>query len=147
MKKKIALALTVFCALNNSAYANTSDCVLKQAREKVIKQYVTDLQKADYKDITQLFEKDGFVISTGAGKVNAKDFFYSFLSNVISANTEFHQVFADNENRLAARFHFSFKFKDGDAGDGEYMDEYVFSPSSKKLAEVYMFENLKKVDG
>ena len=48
-----------------------------------------------------------------------------------------------DQNRFAARFHFKFKLKDGEEGNGEYIDEFVFTEHSTKLSAVYMFENLK----
>ena len=124
------------------------DSHLREARHQVVAQYITNLKNADYKNMVQLFEKNGFVISTSRGKVNAKDFFYSFLPEVESATTETHQVFAEelDSNRLAARFHFTFKLKDGEKGEGEYVDEFIFTPNSSKLTAVYMFENLKFVN-
>jgi hypothetical protein len=96
-------------------------------------------------DITQLFDKNGIVISTSKGKINAKEFFYAFLPEILTASTEEHQAFfsSDNSNHLGARFHFKFKLKEGEAGEGEYTDEFVFMDNSTKLEAVYMFENLK----
>lgn len=118
---------------------------LQSEREKVINQYIGDLKRADYHDISQLFEKNGIVISTSRGHVNAKDFFSSFLPNIETANTELHQSFLSSmdSNRYAARFHFDFKLKDGETGDGEYVDEFIFTDNSALLSAVYMFENLK----
>jgi hypothetical protein len=134
-----------FCA-SSAAFADQANhsTDLSSERKAVIMQYIGDLQKADYKDIAQLFEKNGFVVSTSRGHVNAKDFFYAFLPNVSTANTEIHQTFFnDADQTYAARFHFSFKLRDGELGDGEYVDEFVFSDHSSKLSAVYMFENLK----
>lgn len=119
--------------------------VLQYEREQVTKQYLLDLKKADYKDIAQLFEKNGIVVSTSRGKANAKEFFYTFLPNVLSANTELHQTFVNkiDVNRLAVRFYLTYKLKNGEAGGGEYVDEFVFAENSAKLLAVYMFENLK----
>jgi len=117
---------------------------LKTAREQVLQQYVRDLQNADYKDITALFEKNGTVISTSHGEVDAKTFYYSFLSNVSSAATEIHQMYNGDEtaNVMAVRFHFTYAMKDGEKGSGEYIDEFTFTSNSAKLTNVYMFENL-----
>ena len=75
--------------------------------------YQQDLQRADYKDIVQLFAKDGFVISTSRGKMDAKEFFYSFLPEIASAKTDLHQIFSKtaDQNVLAARFHFEYKMR------------------------------------
>jgi hypothetical protein len=143
MKKfLISTFIITLSALSQSLIASPS---LDQDREAVIKQYIGDLQRADYKDISQLFNSNGTVISTSKGKVNAKDFFYSFLPNITSAKTELHQSFVSqaDENRYASRFHFQFTLNDGEAGEGEYVDEFVFMDHSAKLSAVYMFENLK----
>jgi hypothetical protein len=139
----IILGCGVLLAMTTCYAKNAHD--LETARQQVTRQYILDLQKADYKDISQLFEKEGNVISTSRGKVNAKDFFYSFLPNINSATTNLHQTFLNetDKNRLAVRFHFSFKLKDGEEGKGEYVDEFVFTNNSVKLSAVYMFENLK----
>jgi hypothetical protein len=138
------LMLTLF-TLSNSVIAsqrNDSDSLDAQ-RQQAISQYVLDLQKADYKDINQLFEKNGTVISTSKGNVNAKDFFYGFLPEIVSAKTELHESFTSNNSHYAVRFHFTFELKDGEKGDGEYIDEFIFTEHSEKLSAVYMFENLK----
>lgn len=138
------LGLLALASVATADQGSTSKDLAK-AREQVVRQYIVDLQKADYKDITQLFEKNGIVISTSRGMVDAKEFFYSFLPNIASAHTELHQYFNNPgaSNRISARFHFTFKLKDGEEGEGEYVDEFVFSSHSVKLAAVYMFENLK----
>ena len=146
--KKIFYVFLATIALNNAAIAGqaySSSDDLNSEREQVVRQYILDLQKADYRAISELFGQEGTVISTSRGNVKAKDFFYSFLPNIESATTELHQVFVNNvdNNRLAARFHFNFKLKDGEIGDGEYVDEFLFVNNSKKLSSVYMFENLK----
>ena len=127
------------------SYATQVKSNLLEAREQIINQYILDLQNADYKDITQLFEKNGIVISTSRGKVDAKEFFYSFLPNILHAETKIHQFFINqsDNNHLSARFHFSFTLKDGEEGNGEYIDEFIFADHSAKLSAVYMFENLK----
>lgn len=144
--KKISYLSLLLAALSNCAIAGQdySSSNLNADREQVIRQYITDLEKADYQGISALFNKEGTVVSTSRGNVNAKDFFYSFLPNIKSASTEFHQAFISNtdNNRYAARFHFIFKLKDGETGDGEYIDEFLFSNNSTKLVSVYMFENL-----
>lgn len=129
---------------------------IRLERVNVIKRYIKDLQKRDYQDITQLFTKDGVVISTSRGKVDAKEFFYGFLPSLSSANTELYQYFdsglnsnipANKTNHFAARFHFAYEEKTGEKGEGEYMDEFVFAGKySSKLAAVYMFENVKFPD-
>jgi hypothetical protein len=148
MKSKLIPSVLVSILLANTvAIASESniDTSLQDARRKIVKQYILDLQKADYQDITQLFDKNGIVISTSKGKINAKEFFYAFLPEIISANTQEHQTFvsSDDNNHLGARFHFKFKLKDGETGEGEYTDEFVFMDNSAKLEAVYMFENLK----
>ncbi len=145
--KKISYIYLLIIALSNYAIAGQgySSSELNVEREQVIRQYITALERADYQGISALFGKEGTVVSTSRGSVNAKDFFYVFLPNIESATTEFHHAFISNvdNNRYAARFHFSFKLKDGETGDGEYIDEFLFSNNSTKLVSVYMFENLK----
>lgn len=142
---QIALSLVTLLSFSTCFAAQDDTNNLNDARKQVAKQYIQNLQNADYKNMVQLFEKNGVVVSTSRGKVDAKDFFYSFLPNIASANTELHQAFISDtdSNRLAARFHFSFKLKDGEEGSGEYTDEFVFADHSSKLTAVYMFENLK----
>ena len=146
IKHKSFICLLVM-ALGHNAMAtqNSTSTDLQAKREQVIRNYIIDLAKADYQGISSLFAENGTVISTSQGNVNAKDFFYSFLPNIEQANTELHQTFMsqDNENRYAARFHFDFKLSDGEVGDGEYVDEFIFSNNSTNLMSVYMFENLK----
>lgn len=147
MKAKLISIFILVQVMFSTAMAAKSEPAktLVSDREKVITQYLMDLKNADYKDIVQLFEKNGIVVSTSRGNVNAKDFFYAFLPEIETANTELHQSFSSNMdvNRYAARFHFTFTLKDGETGDGEYVDEFVFADHSNKLVAVYMFENLK----
>ena len=143
---RLLLGVTAFFMIANVLAAqNDNKISLKESRKEVVKRYIMDLQKADYKDIAQLFEPNGIVISTSRGKANAKEFFYAFLPNIVSANTDPHQYFIGDTdtNRIATRFHFSFKLKEGEEGNGEYVDEFVFSNNDTKLSAVYMFENLR----
>ena len=141
----LLVSLAIFTLTNCAIAAQNDEVILKESRQKTVEQYIIDLQKADYKHITQLFDKNGIVISTSRGTVDAKEFFYSFLPNISSANTELHQYFIGDTDldRTAARFHFAFKLKNGEEGDGEYVDEFIFAKHSTKLAAVYMFENLR----
>lgn len=145
--KKIVCIFPVLLSLSNYAAAGQdylySDMNIE--REQVIRDYILDLERADSEAISALFEEGGTVISTSRGNVNAKDFFHAFLPEIESASTELHQFFINNvdNNSYAARFHFKFKLKDGETGEGEYIDEFKFSNNSTKLTSVYMFENLK----
>ena len=144
--KQLACAFLTLLTLANSAMAQNQSWPenLQSQRKKVMDRYIMDLQNADYKDIVQLFEKEGYVISTSKGNVNAKDFFFAFLPLIQNAKTEVHQGFYSDrdQNKYAVRFHFNFTLKDGETGDGEYVDEFSFTEGTSKLASVYMFENL-----
>jgi hypothetical protein len=141
MNKRLMIALALLVT-QSSAFAQIP---LQTAREEVTKKYVLDLQHADYKDIIQLFANDGYVISTSRGKMNAKEFFYSFLPEIVSAKTDLHQIYQKtaDDNVMAARFHFEYKMKNGETGSGEYVDEFTFADHSTKLKSVYMFENTR----
>ena len=106
---KLNCHFLLILAISTPAWASS----LLEEREQVIHQYVTDLEQADYRNIAELFIDGGSVISTSKGAINAKDFFYGFLPEIKSAHTEFRHVFISNtdDNRLAARFKFSFQLK------------------------------------
>lgn len=114
----------------------------------VIARYVHDLGQADAQDIVKLFATDGFVLSTSAGKKDARMFFKTFLPKIKTAHTQLKKIFVSNEqnsgNHYAARFHYTYTLKNGERGDGEYVDEFIFN-SKGELSAVYMFENLKWV--
>jgi hypothetical protein len=124
--KQMSYLLMSMLIMSSQALAGPNDALnLKSDRERVMRQYIYDLERADYRDISTLFTENGTVVSTSRGNVNAKEFFYAFLPNIDSARTEIHQVFSNNHdpNRYAARFHFTYSLKDGETGDGEYMFE------------------------
>jgi hypothetical protein len=118
---------------------------LEVDREKVVRQYIIALGYADADVISDLFTEDAIVITTSQGKVKAKEFFYFFLPTLESSSTELHQVFINKikNGPYTARFHFKYKLKNGEATEGEYMDEFLFNQNSAQLKSVYMFENLK----
>ena len=131
--------------MSKSVIAADNRTTLAAEREQAARQYVADLGKADSHDIIQLFAKDGYVISTSRGKMDAKEFFQAFLPNISKSSSEWHQYFNETNDvdRFAARFHFIYQMKDGEQGEGEYVDEFIFEKNSNKLTAVYMFENLK----
>lgn len=139
--------ITAILFVMNNVYANQPAKThhLYDTRLAVVQRYLLDLQTADYKDIIQLFDKNAIVVSTSQGKVNAKEFFYGFLSSITSAKTSLKQTFfrLSDPDTIAVRFHFNYKLNDGDEGSGEYADEFHFIPHSTMLSSVYMFENLK----
>ncbi len=137
----VALALLTLNATAQYGYGHEPDA----ERQQVINQYVLDLQKADAVDISQLFVDGGYVVSTSRGKVNANNFFNAFLPNLIASKTQLNGIYkSTTDPRLyTARFHFTFTLKDGEQGDGEYVDEFAFAGHSIKLTSVSMFENLK----
>jgi hypothetical protein len=136
----IGLTLTIA----SISFAATNESTLKAQREHVIQQYIYDLEKANLADISLLFTAEGNVISTSKGKINARQFFAGFFPWIESAKTELHQTFIskNSPNHYAARFHLEFLLTDGENGNGEYVDEFVFAPNSNQLTNVYMFENL-----
>lgn len=143
--KKVLLAFALTIAFSPLARADHS---VDKTRQQVVTQYLSYLEKADYKAITQLFIKNGVVVSTSKGKIDAKEFFYGFLPEIKSATIETHSRFVqdqENPDKFAARFHFNFVLKDGELGDGEYIDEFIFGSgiNATKLTAVYMFENVK----
>lgn len=144
---KIGYIALMLIGLNHTLIAGQQDeqLVLNVKRDQVIHDYIRDLENADYQHITALFEEEGIVVSTSRGHIDAKEFFYGFLPLIESASIQYHQGFIsrDDNNRYAVRFHFNFKLKDGEIGDGEYIDEFVFSDKSPLLKAVYMFENTK----
>ncbi len=145
--QKISVISLFILALFNSAIAGEKSPAskLEVEREQAVRQYVLELGKANEKGITALFEPGGTVISTSSGKRDAKEFFHSFLPKIKSSSTDLHQEFKSgvDNSRYAARFRLTFELREGRAGDGEYMDEFLFGKNSSKLASVYMFENLK----
>lgn len=146
IKLLLAAFMLSVSVISITAYAaGQANSNLSKQRNDVIHRYVEDLQKADVADISSLFVANGFVISTSRGEVNAHDFFSAFLPNITNASTQLHQLFQskDDLDRMAARFHFSFTMTDGESGEGEYVDEFVFAANSDQLQAVYMFENLK----
>ena len=139
MKMKLMLGLMI-SVLATLGYAGEQD-KLERERKATCVRYLVDLQKADYKEIVELFDKNGYVISTSKGHMNAKDFFYSFLPNIRTAKTELHETFVGS-GKYAVRFSFDFEMKDGEKGHGEYIDEFIFVPDMAKIMSVSMFENL-----
>lgn len=146
---RTALILVTGMALSPFALGEPNLHLQKDRREAV-KNYIQALEAHDADRMIQLFSKNGKVVSTSKGEVDATVFFTGFLPQVLNAQTELKQLFVGknpffgaNASRMAARFHLAFKLKDGEAGAGEYMDEFVFEEHSDKLAAVYMFENLK----
>lgn len=137
IKLMLSVIISVFATLG---YAGEQD-KLDSERKATCVRYLIDLQNADYKGIVQLFDKNGYVISTSKGHMNAKDFFYSFLPNIRTAKTELHETFIGSGNYVV-RFSFDFEMKDGEKGHGEYIDEFVFVPNMAKIMSVAMFENL-----
>lgn len=125
--------------------SNNPAPTLNEARTEVVNRYVADLASANLQDIISLFDANGKVVSTSKGSMNAKEFFYAFLPEIKEAITVINQTFmgVTDTNRMAVRFHFTFKLKDGETGEGEYIDEFVFKNNSVQLSEVIMFENNK----
>lgn len=141
----LALSFILLASVSTNLHAKPVSAELQAAREHVVHQYIEDLGRADYNDLSNLFVEGGTVVSTSRGTVGAVEFFSSFLSQVQNANTQYHQGFVSSQdnNRYAARFYFAFSMQDGEQGAGEYVDEFVFKENSAKLMQVYMFENLK----
>lgn len=143
---KMILTTLGLLSLYNVAGATTpplSD--LDQVRMEVVREYIADLERADAERMSELFSEGAIAVSTSRGEVDAKSFFNAFLPMIETAETQVKQVFINpiDENRLAARFHLAYTLIDGEEGEGEYMDEFVFLENSSYLSRVYMFENLK----
>lgn len=146
-KLYLGLALFGFSQILVAAVQNEQAYLLAE-REQVVQQYIQYLGKADYQDIASLFSEDGIVVSTSRGRVDARQFFNNFFPQIESSETKYHQGFIslDDANRYAGRFHLRYQLKDGERGEGEYVDEFIFVEHSAVLKAVYMFENLKFKD-
>lgn len=129
-------------------YAGTNEGTLIEERKAAVRQYIDFLGQGNADEMKKLFANNGIVVSTSRGKVNAAEFFDSFLPLIQVGNTQIHeQYFVDSGlKHYGARFHFDFVLTDGEQGGGEYVDEFVFAYGSAKLQAVYMFENLKFPD-
>ena len=88
LRKIILLIFTTITTMNSYASIAINPKLLK-ARAAVVKQYIHDLEQADYQDIATLFIDNGIVISTSQDQVNAHDFFYSFLPNEINSRQKY----------------------------------------------------------
>lgn len=145
IKKTVYMASFLFLLSTTSVMAGEISPSLNPEREQVIRDYILDLEKGDAEAMAALFEEDGTVMSTSRGKVNANQHFHAFLPQIASAQAKLNQMFVNtvDKDRYVARFHFTFSLKDGENGDGEFVDEFIFSHNSNKLKSVYVFENLK----
>ena len=145
IKTKLAMLVVGLMTSFTVAAAANQKSDLNEARSEIVTRYVADLGSANSQDIISLFEENGTVVSTSRGKMNAKEFFNAFLPQIANATTVINQTFygVTDANHMSVRFHFSFKLKDGEAGEGEYIDEFVFKNNSVQLSEVIMFENTK----
>jgi hypothetical protein len=141
MKKALSLFVILAFFYFSPSFASS----LQQQRIHAIKQYLNNLQSKDVQGMLTLFTKDGTVVSTSKGKISAQKFFTGFLSELTDATVNLSQLFISiqNNNRLSARFHLTYKLKSGEEGQGEYMDDFTFLDHSSKLSQVYMFENVK----
>ncbi|OGT45131.1 MAG: hypothetical protein A3E83_07590 [Gammaproteobacteria bacterium RIFCSPHIGHO2_12_FULL_41_20] len=144
-KSKLAILLVGLMTSLSAAAAINQVPNLNEARAEIVTRYITDLGSANTQDIISLFDKNGTVVSTSRGSMNAKEFFNAFLPEIVDAATVINQTFlgVTDADRMTARFHFSFKLKNGETGEGEYLDEFVFNNNSILLSEVIMFENTK----
>ena len=145
MLKTKLLILAAAMLVNSAAMAFIDPVTISLSRIEVVYRYIDDLSRANAQDMLRLFHDDGTVVSTSKGRVNAKEFFNAFLPEITRANTEVKEIFSApaDSNHLVARFHFSFRLKNGELGEGEYIDEFIFPNNSNKLSEVIMFENTK----
>ena len=144
-KMKLAIFFIGLMTSLTAVASNNPAPTLNEARTEIVNRYVADLGSANLEDIISLFDVNGTVVSTSKGSMNAKEFFYAFLPEIKEATTLINQIFmgVTDTNRMTARFHFTFKLKDGETGEGEYIDEFVFKNNSIQLSEVIMFENNK----
>lgn len=142
---KLAIFFVGLMTSFTAVASNIPSPTLNEARIEIVNRYVDDLASANINDIVSLFDANGKVVSTSKRSMNAKEFFYAFLPEIKEATTVINQTFlgVTDNNRLAVRFHFTFKLKDGETGEGEYIDEFVFKENSTQLSEVIMFENNK----
>lgn len=114
-------------------------------RIQIVQKYLQNLQDKNVQGMRQIFESNGTVISTSKGMVNADEFFNSFLPELTFSAVTVSQVYLslNDKDHLGAKFHFSFKLKNGEQGGGDYVDDFTFTPESKKIKNVHMFENVK----
>jgi hypothetical protein len=135
-----------FLLLSITSFAerlDKSSIILLKERLETITLYLNSLQSLDAKTMNSLFDENGMVISTSKGKVEPRKFFNGFFSELKSANLKTSNVYKEikDDDHYAARFHFSWVEKSGEAGGGNYMDDFTFAKNSNKLLQVFMFEN------
>ena len=141
---KSALAVTMLVTVGFAQTANSAES-LTEKRQQVITNYINYLANADLEGMQTIFSANSTVVSTSAGEKNALAFFAGFFPLIDTAHTELHHRFISmtDANRYGGRFHLDYQLSDGDRGEGEYVDEFLFYDNSDKLKSVYMFENLK----
>jgi hypothetical protein len=143
MLKKLMMSFTLFtCFHAPQLLAGNS---LEKDHLQAVQAYLKNLNDKDAKAIINLFESNGSVISTSKGKVKAAQFFNHFLPELSQSEVKIKQIYQSisDSNRMGAKFHFAYTMKNGERGEGEYMDDFLFRNNSDKLVQVEMFENLK----
>lgn len=146
MKTITHTAIAAFVLLSTPyTQANADNLSLEAKRQAVVASYVNNLAHADLDGMQAIFSGEATVVSTSAGEKNALEFFAGFFPLINQAHTELHHRFTSvtDKNRYGARFHLDYQLYDGEIGDGEYVDEFVFYDNSDQLKTIYMFENLK----
>ena len=142
MNKRIKL---LGCLLLLGLYTAVQADTLENERIDTVKQYINALQSANTSQMLGLFAPGSVVVSTSKGRVAPDQFFPGFFAEIQSATTSINAIYksADDEGKYSASFAFSWKLKDGEAGGGHYVDEFVFVENSHQLQMVYMYENMK----
>lgn len=145
MKTIQNIFLTFACCITISAYGITSNnkTTLEKERLETVREYLKSLGSLNSTKINMLFEKNGKVISTSKGEIDSKIFFKGFLSELTSADIKDIYIYKaiNDKNHYGAKFNFGWIEKNGTAGGGVYMDDFIFTNGSKKLEKVIMFEN------
>lgn len=118
---------------------------LMEARLQTVRQYFWNIENKNVEGMSQLFVRNGTVVSTSKGKLPAKEFFAGFLPalNYAKATPSLSYIATNSNEHFAAQFHLNYKLKDGEEGGGTYMDDFLFAKNSNKLVSVAMFENTK----
>lgn len=143
LTKAILASLVVLSIHYTQAHAD--NLPLGEKRQAVVAKYIDNLAKADLEGMQAIFSSEATIVSTSAGEKNALEFFAGFFPLINTAHTHLNQRFISvtDTNRYGARFHLDYQLHDGESGNGEYVDEFVFYDNSAQLKAVYMFENLK----
>ncbi|KXU31318.1 MULTISPECIES: nuclear transport factor 2 family protein [Sphingobium] len=111
---------------------------MSDRRERIVRAYLSAMEKGDLNGVLQCFAADGTVISPVYGEEPVRPFYEKLFADTISASVDLHSLYVSptQPERLIAHFAYRWSRHGQPDVDTDLIDLFEFDPQSDRIGRL-----------